>query len=64
MRDVHYDDAFARDFNAASKSWSWATWHQVRAEQEAVAERLLRQMFGAESEQVPGVMDEEGDPTT
>ena len=46
MRDIHYDADFARDFNAASKSWSWASWHQVRAAQEAAAQRLLQQVFG------------------
>jgi hypothetical protein len=45
MRDIHFDADFARDFNAASKSWSWASWHQVRAAQEATAQRLLQQVF-------------------
>lgn len=63
MRDLHYDDAFAREFKAASKTWSWATWHQIKAEQEAVALRLLRQVFTADAEQAPGVVDEEGDLT-
>jgi hypothetical protein len=46
MRDLHYDGAFVRDFNEASKKWSWATWHQTRATQEAVAQRLLEEVFG------------------
>lgn len=50
MRDLHYDGAFARDFNQASKNWSWATWHQTRAAQEAVAQRLLEEVFGPVAE--------------
>jgi hypothetical protein len=47
MRDLHFDGGFMRDFNAASEQWSWATWHQIRAAQEATAQRLLEQVFGS-----------------
>ncbi|MGZ3581565.1 MAG: hypothetical protein ACXWP6_02340 [Ktedonobacterales bacterium] len=53
MRDLHYDGAFVRDFNEASKNWSWATWHQTRATQEAVAQRLLEEVFGPVAEDGP-----------
>ncbi|HEX8035119.1 MAG TPA: hypothetical protein VF510_14790 [Ktedonobacterales bacterium] len=51
MRDLHYDGAFVRDFNEASKKWSWATWHQTRATQEEVAQRLLEEVFGSMAEE-------------
>lgn len=47
MRDLHFDGGFMRDFNAASEQWSWASWHEIRATQNATAERLLEQVFGA-----------------
>ena len=47
MRDLHFDGGFMRDFNAASEQWSWASWHEIRAAQNATAERLLEQVFGA-----------------
>ena len=50
MRDLHFDGGFMRDFNAASEQWSWASWHEIRAAQNAVAERLLEQVFGAGEE--------------
>lgn len=50
MKDLHYDGAFARDFNRASENWSWATWHQIRAAQDAVAQRLLEEVFGPAAE--------------
>ncbi|HLJ80857.1 MAG TPA: hypothetical protein VKT52_05175 [Ktedonobacterales bacterium] len=53
MRDLHYDAGFARDFNAASTAWTWASWHQVKDERDAAALRLLQQVFG-----------EPDDPTT
>lgn len=46
MRDLHFDGGFLRDFNAASKQWSWAVWHQVRAAEETTATRLLEEVFG------------------
>lgn len=46
MRDLHFDGEFLRDFNEASKQWSWATWHEIRAAEELTAQRLLEQVFG------------------
>ncbi|HEX8731722.1 MAG TPA: hypothetical protein VF725_06635 [Ktedonobacterales bacterium] len=46
MRDLHFDGGFLRDFNAASKQWSWAVWHEARAAEEATATRLLEEVFG------------------
>jgi hypothetical protein len=60
MRDLHFDGEFLRDFNAASKTWSWATWHEVRAAQEMTAQRLLEQVFGSgESAPEEGPSEEE-----
>ncbi len=53
MRDLHFDGEFLRDFNNASKNWSWATWHKVRSEQEQIAQRLLEQVFGNSDEKQP-----------
>lgn len=54
MRDLHYDGSFANDFNKASKNWSWATWHEVRAAEDATARRLLEDVFGpANGESAP-----------
>ena len=50
MRDLHCDEGFLRDFNQASKNWSWATWHHVEAQREAVARRLLHDVFGSLSD--------------
>lgn len=50
MRDLHFDEGFTRDFNQASKNWPWATWHQVEAQREATARRLLAEVFGSPSE--------------
>ena len=63
MRDLHCDDGFLRDFSQASKNWSWATWHHVEAQREAVARRLLREVFGSlpDNEQVDG--ESNGDET-
>lgn len=52
MRDLHFDGEFLRDFNAASKQWTWATWHEIRAAHELTAQRLLEQVFG-ETEDCP-----------
>jgi len=46
MKDLHFDSAFASEFNQASKNWSWATWHQAAAMEQATAMRLLSQVFG------------------
>ena len=61
MRDVHYDGAFARDFNQASKNWSWATWHEVRAAEEATARRLLEEVFGPADEDGASAIENDGD---
>jgi hypothetical protein len=61
MRDLHFDGNFMRDFAAASRSWSWATWHQTAREREATAQRLLQQVFGAASEEV-AASEDEGQP--
>lgn len=61
MRDLHYDGAFARDFNQASKSWSWATWHEVRAQEHATSRRLLEEVFGPASEEGASDMKGESD---
>ena len=50
MRDLHFDGGFMHDFNAASERWSWATWHEIRAAQEATAQRLLEQVFGSQED--------------
>lgn len=50
MRDLHLDEGFMRDFNQASKNWPWATWHQVEAQREATARRLLAEVFGGPSD--------------
>ena len=50
MRDLHFDGEFLRDFNAASKQWTWATWHEIGAAQERTAQRLLEEVFGATEE--------------
>lgn len=54
MRDLHFDGDFLRDFNSASEQWSWASWHEIRAAQEATARRLLAEVFG-DDEETPGV---------
>jgi hypothetical protein len=51
MRDIHFDGEFLRDFDRASRTWSWATWHQQAAADDAVARRLLEQVFGTEPSQ-------------
>lgn len=61
MRDLHYDGAFARDFNQASKNWSWATWHQIQAAQVAVAQRLLEEVFGPAADDESPALGSEGD---
>jgi hypothetical protein len=61
MRDLHFDGEFLRDFNKASKNWSWATWHKVRAEQEQTAQRLLEQVFGNSDEPYPPESPAEGE---
>lgn len=63
MRDIHFDGGFMRDFNAATKQWSWATWHQIRAAQEATAVRLLEQVFGATDENSNQASDSADKPT-
>lgn len=50
MRDIHLDGAFLRDFNDASKQWSWATWHEIRAAEELTARRLLEEVFDQDDE--------------
>ncbi len=50
MRDLHFDGEFLRDFNAASRQWSWAAWHEIRAAHELTAQRLLEQVFGEREE--------------
>ena len=45
MKDLHFDGAFASEFNQASKNWSWATWHQAAAMEHATVMRLLSQAF-------------------
>lgn len=50
MRDLHFDGEFLRDFNEASKQWSWATWHEIRAAEELTAQRLLEQVFGSDED--------------
>lgn len=56
MRDLHFDGEFLRDFNTASEQWTWATWHEIRAAQEATARRLLTEVFG-EGDETPGADD-------
>ena len=58
MRDVHYDGAFAREFGQASKNWSWATWHEVQAQEDAAVRRLLDEVFGAA--EIDGMAPPEG----
>lgn len=53
MRDVHYDAAFTRDFNEASKQWTWATWHQERKARDATVRRLLKQVFESQPDDEP-----------
>jgi len=60
MRDVHYDGAFANDFNQASKSWSWATWHQIRVQEEATARRLLEEVFGPAAHDGASTLESDG----
>jgi len=60
MRDLHFDAGFARDFNAASTTWTWASWHQVKDERDAAALRLLQQVFG-EPDDHAGAADGEED---
>ncbi len=50
MRDLHVDGEYLRDFNAASKQWAWASWHELQATQDLTAQRLLNQVFGREDE--------------
>lgn len=61
MRDVHFDGDFLRDFNTASEQWTWASWHEIRAKQEATARRLLAEALG-DSDDTPGV--ERGAPNS
>ncbi|MGZ3678439.1 MAG: hypothetical protein ACXWQR_07700 [Ktedonobacterales bacterium] len=62
MRDLHYDGAFVRDFNEASKNWSWATWHQARATRNEVAQRLLEEVFGrAAEDEHPAIENDDND---
>ncbi len=56
MRDLHFDGEFLRDFNEASKQWSWATWHKIQASEELTARRLLEQVFG-KSDESPSAKD-------
>jgi hypothetical protein len=63
MRDLHFDEGFLRDFNQASKSWSWATWHQVEAHREAVARRLLDEVFGGPDGEEKADGEGEGEPS-
>ncbi len=62
MRDLHLDEGFVRDFNQASKNWPWATWHQVEAQREAVARRLLEEVFGGPSDGEEAAAPADGDP--
>lgn len=62
MRDLHLDEGFMRDFNQASKSWSWATWHQIEAQREAVARRLLDEVFGDSSDDEEPSAQGNGEP--
>ena len=59
MRDLHYDASFARDFNAASTAWTWASWHQIEDERDAAVLRLLRQVFGEPDDPATTVGSEE-----
>lgn len=61
MRDLHYDAGFARAFNQASKDWSWATWHQVEAAQDAAVLRLLDQVFGQRHDEADSAANEAGE---
>lgn len=60
MRDLHYDGAFAREFNQASKTWSWATWHEIRAQEEATVRRLLDEALGPAADG-PSTLESDGD---
>jgi hypothetical protein len=59
MRDIHYDADFARDFNAASTAWTWASWHQIKDERDVTARRLLQQVFGEPDDSAETVDSEE-----
>ncbi|HEU5349124.1 MAG TPA: hypothetical protein VFU63_10985 [Ktedonobacterales bacterium] len=61
MKDLHYDGAFARAFSQASKNWSWATWHQVEAAQDAAALRLLEEVFGPRHDETDAAADDARD---
>lgn len=61
MRDLHFDGEFLRDFNAASKQWSWASWHEIRAAHELTAQRLLEQVFGKNDEPPTAPRTQEGE---
>jgi len=62
MRDLHYDADFMSHFNEATKKWNWASWHQMQAQHDATAERLLAEVFGATEPQGIILPDGEGQP--
>ena len=62
MRDLYYDAEFMRDFNAASKNWEWANWHQVRASQEAKVDRLLESVFASSSDDLAHLLGLDVEP--